>query len=72
MPEIKSKLTNQAEEIERHQKNEEWLKSLKNGQIIELPNNEVLQFLKFVELSNPNLSFEVKIRTTTKIKQSHG
>lgn len=61
--------TNQAEEIERHQKNEQWLKSLKSGQLIELPNKEVLQFLKFVELSFPDLSFEVKIRTTTKIKK---
>lgn len=65
--------TNQAEEIQRHQKNEQLLKSLKSGQLIELPNNEVLQFLKFVELSFPDMSFEVKIRTTTKIKKiSHG
>jgi len=73
MPEIKTTPTNQAEETERHEKNEQWLKSLLNGQLLELPNNEVLQFLKFVELSNPDLSFAVKVSTVTKIKKiTHG
>ena len=55
--------------IQRHQQNEERLKSLRNGQLVEMPTSEFLQFLKFVELTVPNLSFVFKPKNgITKIK----
>jgi len=46
-------------DIERHQRNESRLKSLQNGRSVEIENKEVFQFLEFVRMSFPNLSFTV-------------
>lgn len=60
MAEDQSQLKEISEGEQRLQKNEQGLKSLRNGQLIEMPTSEFLQFLKFVELTIPTLSFAFK------------
>lgn len=41
--------------------NETHFKQLKNGQTIEVENKDLKEFLKYIELTNPNFSFKFKI-----------
>lgn len=46
--------------------NETRFKQLKSGQIIEVENKDLKEFLKYIEFTNPNFSFAFKINHKTK------
>lgn len=69
MQEIKPPSNDLAEAEQRHQNHIEWLKSLKNGQLIQIETSELFQFIKYIELTNPDLSFAFKMKEgKTKLK----
>lgn len=41
--------------------NAERLKSLKNGELVEMESKEVLKFLRFIEMTEPNFRFRLKL-----------
>lgn len=46
--------------------NETSFNQLKNGQTIEVENKDLKEFLKYIELTNPNFSFKFKMNHKTK------
>jgi len=50
----------------KENENENRFKQLKNGQTIEVENKDLKEFLKYIELTNPNFSFAFKMNHKTK------
>ena len=75
MQETKQNQKDLAEAAQRHQNHIEWLKSLKNGQLLQINTSELCRFIKYIELTHPDLSFAFKMMKDgiTKLKTiKHG
>jgi len=54
-------MTEQTKNIQTPISNADRLKSLKNGESVEMESKEVLEFLKFIEWTDPNFRFRLKL-----------
>ena len=59
-------MANSPPDIDSVTLNEQRLKSLRNGETIEVKNQDLCRLLKYIELTLPDFSFSFKINHKTK------